>query len=130
MKSTSAKPVLNGSAQKMIDKLSIPHLKYRQSLTTDRFANPIIVPKTDPYGDRPVTDAIASIILPPTSDQGSRTTKATSQHGSRTSVDAMTYVYVGVGAVGLLLATSGAIVLMKWILKKKSHGRVTDADSS
>lgn len=43
MESISAKPIMNGSAQKMIDKFSIPQVKYRQSLTTDRFRNPILL---------------------------------------------------------------------------------------
>lgn len=99
MESISAKPIMNGSAQKMIDKFSIPQVKYRQSLTTDRFRNPILPPRTDPAGDRPIIDAIASIILPSTPDHGSRTTKAIIQHGSRSqskkSADAMTFVHWG-----------------------------------
>lgn len=134
MESISAKPIMNGSAQKMIDKFSIPQVKYRQSLTTDRFRNPILPPRTDPAGDRPIIDAIASIILPSTPDHGSRTTKAIRQHGSRSqskkSADAMTYLYIGISAVGLLLATGGVIFLTKWILKKKIQGRVIDVDSS
>lgn len=123
IKWTIAKPIQDASAQKMIDKFSIPHVKYRQS--NDLFGNPILVPKTVSYG-KPTIDA---------PDQGLRTTKMTSQHGSSSqsktsSVDAMTYVYIGVGAVGLLLATGGVIFLMKWIHKKKSLGRVIDVDSS
>lgn len=97
MESISARLILDGSAQKMIDKFSIPH--------------------------EPMTTA---------PDQ--RTTKMTRLHGSssqsKKSADAMTYLYIGISAVGLLLATGGVIFLTKWILKKKSQGRVIDVDTS
>lgn len=107
MESISARPILDGSAQKMIDKFSIPHLKYRKSWATDRFSEPM------------------------TTAPDQRTTKMTRLHGSssksKTSVDTL---YIGVGAVGLLLATGGVIFLTKWILKKKIQGRVIDVDFS
>lgn len=117
------------------------NLKHRQSLNNEfirpmeAFGQPILVPKTDAV-DCFFPACRGSLISNP--GQGKKTTvtmvittnQQRSSSQSKTANNTMLYVYIGVGAGALVLATSGAIFLMKWIHKKKSQQRVSDVDSS
>lgn len=121
-------PTVDEFRLKKIGRIPMSYFKHRylQSLnnkflrSTEWFRTPILVAKTDAV-DYSIRDPI------PTTSQGRKTTvtiafttnQQRNSSQSKTANNAMTYVYIGVGAGALLLGTGGVIFLIKWIHKKK-----------